>query len=337
MLGSFIGQLKSIISPVRIEDDPGRANDEIDQMDFLGGFEDPAQYEQVIKQIYVDAKSDPELASTLKSALLEENAQSSLEFFRESRVPAAVIWLLDRYGLEKESNIVDVGCGRGHGAYALYKNGFSNVSAMDPNPNLTTGTGHLAQLNDHKIRIINDLSSWRKLNSVFDAAISTATVHHWGHIPHISIDLRRTLKPGAYWFMLTEYFANDSAEFFTLLNSHPLAPRYKTYEWPYPAAAYADLIQSVGFALVDVVPLHYKGNAFYMNDLPRDARFDQEKFDRKVDQLLDTKGATVNSFWNEVDDFRRRKSRSRAPLYDLYARRFFTNPQVMVFRRVAAI
>ena len=86
--------------------------------------------------------------------------------------------------------------------------------------------------------------------------------------------------------MITEYFANTPAEFVALLNNHPIAKRYGTYEWPYPASAYVDLIESVGMKLEAVVPLHYAGNRFYQVPLPAPRNFDPRKFTRKVDQLL---------------------------------------------------
>jgi hypothetical protein len=41
-----------------------------------------------------------------------------------------------------------------------------------------------------------------------------------------------------------------------------MAKRYGTYEWPYPASAYVDLIQSVGLNLEAVLPLRYGGKRF---------------------------------------------------------------------------
>ncbi len=181
MFGKVIRGIKAKLSPFAIRENWGMANDEIDRMDFLGGFEDPKLYEKTMAQIYADARNDDALALALKNAMLAEDVHSSFELFMNSSIPPAVSGLLKGYGLN--SNIVDVGCGRGHGAYALYKNGFSNVYAMDPNSNYITGTGYLSGLKDHQINVINELSDWRAINSKFDAAISTATVHHWGHIP----------------------------------------------------------------------------------------------------------------------------------------------------------
>src|SRR3954447_15535290 len=121
-----------------------------------------------------------------------------------------------------------------------------------------------------------------------------------------------------------------------LLTNHPIAMRYGPYEWPFPASAYVDLIESVGLSLEAVVPLHYAGNRFYQVPLPAPPNFDREKFTRKVNQLLHTPRATVAEFWDDVDAFRSRPKPKGDPAYNVYANRFYTNPQVLVFRRVAA-
>jgi hypothetical protein len=124
-------------------------------------------------------------------------------------------------------------------------------------------------------------------------------------------------------------------EFVALLNNHPIAKRYGTYEWPYPASAYVDLIESVGLSLAAVVPLHYAGNRFYQVPLPAPQKFDADRFTKKVDQLLRVPGGTVAEFWDEVDAFRTKRRAKGDPAYTLYSERFYTNPQVLVFQRVA--
>jgi 2-polyprenyl-3-methyl-5-hydroxy-6-metoxy-1,4-benzoquinol methylase len=336
MIGSIARRVSRAINPVLTERHIGTADDALDNIGFLGGFEDPDRFEDTMAAIYADARSDKLLADTLRKACLQEDVAASFDFYLTSRVPAAIIELLKLFGIGRESALVDVGCGRGHAAYALHRNGFTNITAMDPNSRYSTGTAYLAALPHQPIRIINSIAEWRGIKSQFDAAVSTSTVHHWSHIPHGAIDLRRTLKPGGYWFMITEYFANNPAEFVSLLNDHPLAKRYGTYEWPYPASAYVDLIESVGLGLAAVIPLHYADNRFYQVALPAPQRFDAAKFTRKVDKLLRKPGATVNEFWDEVDAFRSPRPPEGDPAYNLYAKRFYTNPQVLVFQRVAA-
>ena len=332
---TFKGRWTNVLARRQVRAAPGLGEDPIDHMAFLGGFESADRYEETIERIYKDAEEDAQIALTLRLASLERDVPSSLDFYSDSRVPDAIVRLLEMYGIGKSSSIVDVGCGRGHATYALMKRGFETLAAMDPNGNYSTGTGYLATQYADRVAVINSFDEWRSILGRFDAAISTSTVHHWPNIPHGAVDLRRTLKPGGYWFMITEYYANTPQEFFALLDNHPFAKRYGTYEWPYPASAYVDLVESVGMKLVAVVPQHYRGNTFYTADIPPPARkLDTERFSDKVDRLLE-KGGTVKQFWREVEHYRRKPMKTKNAGYDIYAKRYYTNPQVMVFQRVA--
>ena len=234
--------------------------DDLDRMPIVDGREDPAWYEAVMRSIYSDARQDSQLADGLKAAYLDNDIPAAFERFRQSRFTAAISRILKKFGYDFGSAIVEIGCGRGHLSRALYGLGYHQLTAMDPNPNAQTGTGYLASLADHNIRIINDLSSWRHISGQFDAIVSSATVHHWQHIPAVALDARRTLKEGGHWFAMREFFANSPRELVRRLREHLLAGRYGTYEWPYPASAYVELIQSVGYELVAVIPHFYNDN-----------------------------------------------------------------------------
>lgn len=190
---------------------------------------------------------------------------------------------------------------------------------MDPNGEWYTGTGYLASLEDHRIQLINDMNEWQKIVGRFDAVVSSGTVHHWQHIPRSTIDTRRVMKPGAYWLMIAECFANTGGEFLSRLNGHPTAKRYHSYEWAYPASAYVDLVQTCGLSLVGVIPQAYHGNAFRGYSVPNDPVLSEW-----VDKNLIAPNGTVEAFWNEVDAFRR--TRSGAHIYMIL--------QVLIFQRI---
>ena len=298
----------------------GSHPDDLDQLKWIHGYEDPDKWEAAMQGSYEEAKTDRELALLLKTHYLEEDIPASFRAYRESGVPAELDRMLGKLGVGKSSPLADVGCGRGHAAHAMAQLGYEDVTAMDPNGRWFTGTGYLASLGDQRIRIVNDLAEWGRIGGRFGAIISSGTVHHWQHIPQIAIATRRTMQPGAYWIMVAEYFANTARDFVDALNNHPTATRYGSYEWAYPASCYVDLIQVSGFELAGVVPLHYKGALFYSGvDLPPDPQLDHW-----VDENLTAPGGTVEMFWNEVDGWRRGTTSVRN----------YTVPQVLVFRRV---
>jgi 2-polyprenyl-3-methyl-5-hydroxy-6-metoxy-1,4-benzoquinol methylase len=291
----------------------------MDRFRMSDGFEDPEKWERALKQAFEDAKTDKEMADVLRYAFLEEDPSASFRHFQELPAAGAISRLLAKLGVDKSGVIADVGCGRGHLAYALHKMGHERLTAMDPNGNYFTGTAYLSSLNDHKIEIVNDLDKWRETHGKFDAIVSAGTVHHWQHIPQVVIDCRRTMKPGAYWLMISEFYARTPREFLSLLSNHPTAKKYGSYEWAYPASVYADLIQSVGFKLAGVIPWSYNKNEFLYTPTPLD-----QKLTRWVNRNLLKPNGTVEAFWNEVDLFRRFR----------FGPTNYLAPQVMIFQRV---
>jgi hypothetical protein len=186
-------------------------------------------------------------------------------------------------------------------------------------------TAHLRSVAGERIEVINDLAVWHAIRNRFDAIVSVATVHHWQHIPWVALEARRTMRPGAHWFASMEWFADTPSEFLEAMTTHPTRTRYRHYEWAYPVSAYVDLIKSVGFTLVAVVPLYYHGNALMTVKPPTPPQIDQDALDRLVDERLLGPNGTVEFFWAEVDARRR----------DPHGPRLFSRPQVLVFQRTA--
>jgi SAM-dependent methyltransferase len=315
--------LNNCQDPIIVSRNHGSINDCIDTLN-IGGFEDPDIWEKTMIRALKEAESDEELYKLFQLCFLQKNRDEAFSSFLSSRIVKAISVLLDNFGITTESSIVDLGCGPGHLAHALNRLGYGRVTAMDPNNNWYTGTGYLKSVSDDAIRIINDLDEWRKIIGEFDAIVTQGTIHHWQQIPRVSIDARRTMKPGAFWFAINEYYSISPKDFSNLIRHHPTASRYNSYEWAYPASAYADLIQSVGFSLVAVIPWLYNNCEFlnYTADVPPGV--DIETLSRMVDANLVAPYGTVEMFWEEVDFFRRHDQ----------GLRLFSVPQVMVFQRI---
>ena len=305
---------------------PGVSDDEIDRLHLERSFENPARWEDTLKSAYIDAKTDPALSEVLKGAFLQEDRADAFRSFVGSDQAAAMAQFIQRFGLTPSSAICDLGCGPGHFAHALRQFGFGNLTAMDPNGERNSGTGYLREISGGAVDIINSLDEWRTISCRFDAIVSSGTIHHWQHIPLVAIDARRAMKPGAFWFAFGEYFASTPHEFAQAITQHPTASRYGSYEWAYPPSVYVDMIQSVGFNLVAVIPYFYESNRLTgsMSEAPPD--IDIAELNKIVDEGLVASGGTVEQFWEEVDLFRRQR----------HGNRVFTRPQVMVFQRVAS-
>ena len=307
--------------PVRIVTNGGISDDRIDRMKLVkDGQGDPAS----ISTMHEDAKTDPQVAKMIETYKLWKTPREQIESYYELGVGQAVADLMSRFGIGPAQSIADVGCGLGWLAYSLDRIGFRNLTAMDPS---ASALEKLRNLAGDRIDIISDLDEWRAIRNRFDAIITVATIHHWEHIPWISLEARRTMKPGAYWFAVMEWFADTPAEFFQAMDTHPTRERYNQYEWAYPASAYVDLIQSVGFTLCAVVPQHYRDSALLTisSAIKRPGKIDVEKLNAFVDANLTGLNGTVELFWEEVDA-RLRRGGSK----------LFSRPQVLVFQRTTA-
>jgi hypothetical protein len=154
--------------PINVRAPLGAYPDDMDRLR-MGGYEDPAEWEEAMKRAYVEAKTDAEVDQLLKTHYLEEDVAASFAAYRNSGVTEVVDELLMKLGVGRQAPIADIGCGRGHAAHAMYKLGYANMTAMDPNDKWYTGTGYLQSLSDHTIRVVNCLDEWNQLGGRFGA------------------------------------------------------------------------------------------------------------------------------------------------------------------------
>jgi SAM-dependent methyltransferase len=182
--------------PVTISDDIGSSPDDMDILEATDEYYAPPKSKE---SLYDAAKSDPEFAARLPKYWRTENPSEAFSDFLDSGIPNAAIRLMERFGVKRTDSVCEVGCGAGHLSYSLMRRGFTNLSAMDPSAD---PSGYLRKTAP-QIHLIKDLGLWQKITGRFDAIISNGTIHHWHHIPLVTRDVRKTLKPGGYWFAST--------------------------------------------------------------------------------------------------------------------------------------
>lgn len=308
--------------PVVIETRPGEAADEIDQMILVKDIEGN-DGEELWARMRADAKTVPEIAKMFEIYNIGGSPSELFERFYNLGAAQSIASLMSRFEIDTDHCIADVGCGWGWLPFSLDRLGYKDLVAMEP----SQAVMHLEEATNGRVEVITDLDLWREIRHRFDALVSVATIHHWDHIPWIALEARRTMKPGAYWFVVMEWFADTPAEFVQAMETHPTRVRYHQYEWAYPASAYVDLIQSVGFSLTAVIPFYYRNNSLLTisSQVPTPKEIDQEQLNRLVDAHLTGVNGTVEMFWAELDANRR-----GATGYKL-----FTRPQVLIFQRVS--
>lgn len=259
-------------------------------------------------------KDNPDLEAVMPRYWTATDPVEAFACFHDSGIPSAVENLMLKFNVNKHHHICDLGCGKGHLVWSLHKRGFEKLSAMDPAVDYTGYVKSTAP----DIELIKSIDEWKKIAGRFDAIVSNGVIHHWHHIPLVARDARQTLKPGGFWFAIQEAYANTPRDLVQQMRNHPTALRFGHYEWFYPASAYVDLVQSVGFSLMAVIPYGYRNNQFLYPNVAES----EDEFSAAIDRDM---GATVEKFWFEVDQLRR----------DRHSPQVFTIPQVLVFRRVA--
>lgn len=298
--------------------------DPLDRLDWPHHFENPAQYEKVMREeIFVAARTDADLAEILRLHCLDEDRAAAFSRFAHSHIPGELIRLLEMFGVGRSNTVADFGCGPGQASYALAKAGFRRVLAIDPNAEYFTGTGYLASLEIPEIEIVSSADD-PSLYRAADAALTIATIHHWQHIPQTALALRRCLKPGGVWLSTKEQFTVSPRNLVESLEAHPFWNRFRTYEWYYPPSVYVDLIENVGFSLKAVVPWMYRRNRLVLLDetvLP--PGMDDHAMDAEVGLHFGS-GQSVENFWAAVNANRR----------GLEANAYYLYPQAFVFQRI---
>ncbi|PZV02313.1 MAG: hypothetical protein DCF24_02155 [Cyanobium sp.] len=307
--------------PVLIKTEPGKEWDGMDELVLVKDIEGKDD-EEFWERLRADAQTDPDISKLFDVYNLWGSPAELFEQFYNLGVAQSIAELMRRFGITEQCCIADVGCGWGWLPFSLDRLGYKDLVAMEP----SNAVRHLKEATEERIEIVTDLDCWRSIRHRFDALVSVATIHHWDHIPWIALEARRTMKSGAFWFVVMEWFADTPAEFIQAMETHPTRVRYHQYEWAYPVTAYVDLIQSVGFSLSAVIPFYYRNNSLLTvgSQAPTPDTIDQEQLNDLVDQHLTGENGTVEMFWAEVDANRRRPN----------SYKLFTRPQVLVFRRV---
>jgi hypothetical protein len=152
-------------------------------------------------------------------------------------------------------------------------------------------------------------------------------VHHFKNISMTAAVIRRTMQTGGLWFMIREWFADSPSELYRLLREHPYSQRYRVYEYPFPASHYVEAAELAGLQLIGVVPARYANDCLgaYSEGLGGPG---VRRFTRAVDAVL-ARRPRLTVFTYGAELFVNR--------YVGNVCRWFTRPQVMIFRRAEVV
>lgn len=283
--------------------------------------ENSQKLEEAILEAHKKYYEDAAIKELLESNFLEPNREKSFQRFKSSKEFSIIYKLLHIFSASKE--ICEIGGGAGFLSWAISKSMGCEIDLVEPNSNYITGTGYLTTLS-HAIKIFNNVKAWHSNEKKYQTIITKNCIHHFQNIALVAATIRQKMNPEGIWFAFREWFADSPQELYKMLEEHPFSQNHNLYEWPYPAHHYIEAIEMAGFKLKAIIPAGYANNclAWYS-----EGEWDLKtvKFTKKIDKML-TKNPniTVKKFWKE----HRKNKLKNANL------RFYTRPQLMVFKRI---
>lgn len=270
------------------------------------------------------AKEDPTTKEVLDAIYLDEDRAASFErFCKSGEFKAIRQQVLRRTKGNLNASICEVGAGPGFLAVALAQSGFTDICMLEPNGEWHTGTGFIRPLAEALgVRIWNDLDAWYDSDTAYDVIITKACVHHFTNVSKVAAELACKLRDGGEWLMFDEFFANTTRDFYLALRDHSHAIKYGQYEWPYAAGMYVDLLTLVGFGFIEAIPNRYDNNYISRNVSG------SVKLSKTVTALTNMLlRARVTTLFFHIE-------RMLGDALQVDGRfRFFTKPQLLVFRR----
>jgi hypothetical protein len=296
-----------------------------DQADLFNLKEDPDLWEELVRKEIALGYSDPVASAVIESMYWEEDRETAFQRFLQSLDFSYIRRVLSYFGVSHPDSISEIGGGNGQLVWALSQVGFQHLTLLEPNSHYITGTGYLRWRPDARaIMICNDLTQWYASPEKYQVIITRNCVHHFKNISMTAASIRQKIEPSGLWFMFREWYADSPLELYSLIRTHPYCQKYGVYEYPFPASHYIEATEIAGFKLIGIVPARYSNDCLgaYVQDegLPSTRRFTW-----LIDRLLQSwPKLTVLAYQTEL--FANRYLRGQF--------RWFTRPQVMIFRRV---
>ena len=154
---------------------------------------------------------------------------------------------------------LDVGAGRGIASYALAREGFSKVVALEPDTSDIVGAAAirlLAQQTDLPIEVIENFSEELPFDtSIFDIVFVRAVLHHTQDLEKACSEFFRVLRPGGKLIAVREHVISKPEDLPLFFEMHPLHNLYGG-ENAYVLEKYRNAIKDAGFqSLIELAPL----------------------------------------------------------------------------------
>ena len=145
---------------------------------------------------------------------------------------------------------LDVGAGRGIASYALAREGFSRVSALEPDGSALVGADAIRSLADQAdlpIDVTQEFSERLPFDDAsFDLVFARAVLHHTRDLKAACAEFFRVLRPGGKLLAIREHVISHAEDLPAFLQAHPLHKLYGG-ENAFQLPVYLHALSSAGF------------------------------------------------------------------------------------------
>lgn len=146
---------------------------------------------------------------------------------------------------------LDVGAGRGIASYALAREGFAEVVALEPDGSALVGAAAirgLAAQTGLPIQVTQEFSERLPFaDASFDVVFARAVLHHTSDLDAACREFHRVLKPGGRLIAVREHVISRMEDLQAFLDIHPLHKLYGG-ENAHPLRRYQAAIAAAGFS-----------------------------------------------------------------------------------------
>lgn len=135
-----------------------------------------------------------------------------------------------QYLSSARSSALDVGAGRGIASYALAKEGFAKVAALEPDPSALVGAAAIRFLASESMLPIRVTEEFSELlpyeDNAFDVVFARAVLHHTQDLKTACSEFYRVLKPGGRLIAVREHVISKKEDIHLFFDIHPLHKLY---------------------------------------------------------------------------------------------------------------
>lgn len=210
-------------------------------------------------------QNSPSFASLVRDTYISPDLPSNVERFCLSAEFQETLLLLRQYSSVNPSKLLDIGAGNGVASISFARAGYQ-VTALEPDPSYTIGSGAIKTLSAHyQLSNIDVVEGYGESlpfdNETFDIVYIRQAMHHASNLSLFVKEAARVLKKEGIMLTLRDHVITSSKDKVKFLNRHPLH-RYYGGENAFTLHAYQTAFKEAGLTILQQIspsasPINY--------------------------------------------------------------------------------